>query len=136
MMFQRFLGVLMLAAIPLIRAQETAPHRTDRIIVKPNVQLSRLDTVHTNLGTRIAKSLPSLGNLSLVAIPEGVSVRDALARFRDSGLVEYAEPDYLLAPLVQPNDPLYSLQWPPGVISAPAGSDIQAVRIECRDSGH
>lgn len=43
----------------------------------------------------------------------------------DSGLFEYADPDWTCFPLATPNDPLYNNQWHLPKISAPAAWDFQ-----------
>ncbi len=57
----------------------------------------------------------------------------------DSGLVLYAQPDYIYEATAFPNDPVYSSQWSLDLISAPAAWDITTgtpnVKIAIADTG-
>ena len=72
-------------------------------------------------------------------LPEGASVTNVLLQFQQSGLVQYAEPDYIIHALnTVPNDPLFSIpdnipdkvdQWGMnnlGQDNGTAGADINA----------
>ncbi len=87
--------------------------RGDRILVRPAVPL--LDDLHRVLGTRIRRRFPEFGNLQVVELPPLMPVQRALELFRASGLVLYAEPDYIChsADLL-PNDPKFQdgTLWP------------------------
>lgn|GEM_PF-863183 len=49
-----------------------------------------------------------MGGLQVLQLKEGIRLEEALKSLRDSGLVEFAEPDYLVqAAVVTPNDPRY-----------------------------
>lgn len=85
---------------------QTDLYRQDRILVKPAV--ANLASVHSQLGTRVLRSYPRIGNLQVVQLPKGLSVTQAVAAFQRSGLVKYAEPDYIVhATQVYPNDPRF-----------------------------
>jgi thermitase len=49
--------------------------------------------------------------VSVVDLPDDLSVTQAVGRYEASPSVEYAEPDYLLYPQVTPNDPDYSRMY-------------------------
>ncbi len=49
--------------------------------------------------------------LNRVSLPRGLAVRDAVGRYEGSGVVEYAEPDYLLYPTNTPVDTHYAKLW-------------------------
>src|SRR5688572_7586046 len=72
------------------QAPADAPHRPDRILVKPraNVSVAELERAHAALGAESLRTYPALENLQIVRIPEGKSVDEVLAEYRDSGLVE------------------------------------------------
>lgn len=62
-------------------------------------------------------------------LPQGIAPMQAIAELRDSGLVAYAEPNYLLGIQRTPNDPDYSLLWGlhnTGQTGGTAGADIRA----------
>jgi subtilisin family serine protease len=83
-----------------------AAFRADRILIKPKegVSLSVLTNLNTRLGSRILKRFSRIGNLHVISLPQTVSVSNAIAFFRLSGLVKYAEPDYFVSALAEPND--------------------------------
>lgn len=63
-------------------------------------------------GTSIGRSLGAVAGLHAVQLGTGVSVAAALAAYRHSGLVEYAEPNYTLRPAATfPNDPQFGQLW-------------------------
>ena len=53
------------------------------------------------------------GELDVIELPADVSMEQALAEYRASGDVEFAEPDYILSINAVPNDPRYAdgSQW-------------------------
>jgi subtilisin family serine protease len=63
----------------------------------------------------------------VVQLADGETVQEAVERYRASGLVEFAEPDYKLHASVVPNDPhfLSGLQW--SLRNSSTGRDIDAV---------
>jgi len=52
-----------------------------------------------------------VSGLTLVKLPEGTSVSDAINKFMQSSGVLYAEPNYKIRALVIPNDPQFTNQW-------------------------
>jgi subtilisin family serine protease len=68
-----------------------------------------LTALHRSLGTMVHRSYPALGRLQTVQLRPGAALTNMLARFRQSGLVEYAEPDYLVRALATPNDQYFAL---------------------------
>ncbi|MBN2271625.1 MAG: S8 family serine peptidase [Sedimentisphaerales bacterium] len=49
--------------------------------------------------------------LTVVKLPAGVTVEQALGRFNARGEILYAEPNWILRALVTPNDPYFADQW-------------------------
>jgi hypothetical protein len=80
-------------------------YHPSRILVKPSSTFIR--NLHADLGTRVLRTYSRFGGLQVVEIPAGASVEDFVARFQGSGLVEYAELDYVHT-LTAPNDALYA----------------------------
>ncbi len=84
-----------------------APHHPDRVIVhfKEGVTEAEAEAEHGKAGTRSHKKLRGLevrerdGNKSL---------EDTIAEYEASGLVDYAEPDYVVRANRVPNDPAYT----------------------------
>lgn len=97
--------VCTLLSVAQLQAQ-TSLYREDRILVKPS---GNIDSLHTRLGTRILRSYPQIGNIQVIELPAGLTVARAIAEFERSGLVQYAEPDYLYhATVTYPNDPAFT----------------------------
>jgi subtilisin family serine protease len=73
-----------------------------------------------------------MGRLQIVHVPSGETVPDLIAKYQQSGLVEYAEPDYTVhAAATLPNDPYFAngLLWGLynyGQSSGTTGADIGA----------
>lgn len=54
------------------------------------------------------------------------SIRRLMKRLTDEALIEYAEPNYLYATALEPNDEFYAKQWNMQAIDMPAAWDIAA----------
>jgi len=59
-----------------------------------------------------------------ISLPDGVSMRDALADLRGDPDVEFAEPNYKVRALFTPDDPIYPEQWALQEIRAEGAWDI------------
>ena len=90
----------------MMSAPAPAGFRSDRILIKPKegISLSTLAGLHTRLGGRVLRAFPRIANLQVVQLPKLASVPTILAAYRLSGLVAYAEPDYTVNVLMEPND--------------------------------
>lgn len=81
--------------------------------------LKALNAVFRWRGAKTARSIPKLG-LTVKQFPVGVLSEEALAaELVATGAVEFAEPDWLVAPTVVPNDTSYSSQWQHPKIGSP-----------------
>jgi subtilisin family serine protease len=60
----------------------------------------------------------------MVENPPGLSVADAIGRYKSNPNVLYAEPDFAVSTTDIPADPMWSQQWDMQKISAPAAWDI------------
>ncbi len=106
----------------------------DRVLVKAKegVSAEAIDSINRSNGARTEKKLPRT-RVSVVKLPKGLQVTDAVKRYEASPDVEYAEPDYLLSvdqtANPTPNDTdypkLYSLNNT-GQTGGTAHSDIDA----------
>ena len=77
--------------------------RPDRVLVKFKAGgTSRLSAATS--GVRILQSFPEMGSVQVLEVPPGESPLETIAQLEASGLVEYAEPDYLVHALAAPND--------------------------------
>jgi AraC-like DNA-binding protein len=84
-------------------------HRPDRILVqpKPDIDLAALTTFHGAQATRPLGTFQTFSGLQVLRVPEGRTVDQLIADYQRSGLVDYAEPDYLGHVFATPNDPKY-----------------------------
>ena len=91
------------------RFQPTAPFREDQILLKPKAggTVGNLDKFHAQRGSRILKHFKHLGDIQVLKLPKGRNVQQVLAEYQASGLVEFAEPDYLVEPALAPDDPKF-----------------------------
>jgi subtilisin family serine protease len=76
-------------------------------------------------GTPSFRNFPGTRELYLVETPPGLSVAEAVRRYRANPNVLYAEPDYIVTAVGNPTDPLWAQQWDMVKISAPAAWDTQ-----------
>ena len=86
--------------------------QTDRIIVKPKP--GRETAFARARGGALQKRIKhENGELEVIQLPQGVSLDAALAAYRASADVEFAEPDHILSINAAPNDPRYvdGSQW-------------------------
>src|SRR5258708_3803288 len=108
-----------------------AEFRTDRILVRPK-EYANLDDLHRSVGTKVRHAFARLGGLQVVDLPAGASVENILRALRQSDLVQYAEPDYIVHALdTIPNDFRYwdGSLWGlhnTGIYGGTPGCDIHA----------
>jgi len=76
-------------------------------------RLPALQQFHAARQRRIERSFPKQGNLHIVRLAKGEGVVEAVARYRASGLVQFAEPDYMVSAAALPSDPRFQdgTQW-------------------------
>jgi subtilisin family serine protease len=89
----------------------TPRFRTDQIIVQPRAGIgkAKLGAFHSQHGARVACSFPAAGGSQVITVPAGETVQGLIARYQQSGLVEFAEPDnFVYAAGTMPNDPRFS----------------------------
>jgi hypothetical protein len=85
-------------------------YRTDQILVQPKAGVSEgcLTAFHAALKANVMHRFSSVHGLQVVALPAGETVASLIAKYQQSGLVEFAEPDYLVhADATLPNDPKF-----------------------------
>ncbi len=88
----------------------TPPFHPNRILVmpRPEVAVDTLREFHTAQQTRVLRTFPRVGYMQVLELPEGDSVPEAVARYQQSGLVEFAEADYRVsAAATLPDDPRF-----------------------------
>src|SRR5207248_2948244 len=112
-----------------VKSRPVVEYRTDRFLVQPkrSLQAEALARFHRKNKTKVLQSISSLG-LQVVSVPDGSTVSELVTKFTASGLVEFAEPDYLVRTAATiPNDPKYldGTLWGLNQIDAPGGWDAQ-----------
>ncbi|MBI4734357.1 MAG: S8 family serine peptidase, partial [Rubrobacteridae bacterium] len=111
-----------------------------QILVKPKhgISASALKSITKDLN---ACQLSAFKKLGVIRINVKGDVQNALERYKDSGLVQYAEPNYLRkAAAITPNDTLYSEQWGLKQIGAETawtnlGGAPKTVKVAILDTG-
>jgi subtilisin family serine protease len=131
------------------------PHAANRLIVRWKDEhvwkaertgfVHQMADLHRNNGCRVvAEHRRSDTQLSQVLeFDDPSTLAEKLRKYRDSGLVEYAQPDFVYKLVTIPNDPVYAgapgPQWSLPIISAPQAWDIttgdHSVIIAVGDSG-
>lgn len=83
-----------------------AAYRPDRILVMPRKALANgeLAGLQSTLDARVVRSFPGIGGLQVVSVPPGETVPGLIEKLQQSGLVEYAEPDFLRQLDLNPDD--------------------------------
>ena len=123
--FQRCLGRVvitsMFLAVSLAKAQAASESasisaipaspefRPDQILVQLKVRgnSEALTKLHAGHGSKVLRRFERLGGLQVVSVPPGDTAPGLAAKYRASGLVQFAEPDYIRHTALAPNDPKY-----------------------------
>ena len=103
------LGIVTAPAQIANPAAPLAAYRSDRILVMPadGASLNALEAFQASLNSRVLHRFPGLGALQVVSVPEGETAPGLIKKFEQSGLVRYAEPDFVRFLNATPNDPSY-----------------------------
>jgi subtilisin family serine protease len=130
------------AALAAASGAPLSPYVEGQCLVKfrPGTPASEVARAHAALGSAVADSIPQIG-VQVVTLPPGLSVGRAVGLYQHNPNVEFAEPDYYVAPSSTiPNDPYFNygqmpLQW----MGAPEAWDITrgtpSVLIAVLDTG-
>jgi len=97
----------------------------DEVLVKfrPSVQAQDENSLHASVGGRLLRVIPRI-DVHILKLSAGTSVQSALATYRSSSLVQYAEQSAYAYALATPNDQFYPLQWHYPKINLPAAWDV------------
>ncbi|PWR71881.1 S8 family serine peptidase [Methanospirillum stamsii] len=93
------------------------PYTEGSILVQaangPDGMVSSLSDIHAAIGASVERDYGTVGipGLSLVKLPEGMLVPDAIRYYSGNPAVLYAEPDYYVIALKNPDDPEFWRQW-------------------------
>jgi subtilisin family serine protease len=100
----------------------------DRILVQPKPATSReaMARFHEAKQAIVVQTFDGIGRLQVVALPAGGTVPGFIAEYQRSGLVEYAEPDFVMHTALAPNDPKYmdGTAWGLNKTEAPAAWEV------------
>ena len=110
-------------------AQPTQPaYREDRILIMPKTGINQTALANFHLARKgeVLRTFDGIGHLQVLRVPQGETVSSLISQYQKSGLVEFAEPDYLGHIAATPNDPAYTnhMLWGLDKISAPAAWDV------------
>lgn len=88
----------------------TPEYREDQILIKPkqNVSMAALRSAHATLKSEVVQTFEGIGRMQVLRVPKGETVQSLIAKYQQSGLVEFAEPDYIVHAALTPNDPKYT----------------------------
>ena len=111
-----------------IQSNSTA-YRADRILIQPKAGVSAIvfKQFHMARNITMLRSFPGIRGLQVLQVPPGESVTNLIAQYQQSGLVEFAEPDYTGQLFgTSPNDPKFldGTLWGLNTNSAPQAWDI------------
>src|SRR5436190_11968718 len=104
--------------------------RPNHTLVEPRVGAEvQFEKLRRKNAHRLLKQFKQAGDIQLLETDPGEDLEQTIREYRDSGLVEFAEPDYILHASVIPNDPGFNRLWAmqnTGQYGGKAGSDIDA----------
>ena len=94
---------------PSLIISRPSPYRADQILVQPKrgAELQALDRLHASLRGQVLRTFERLDHLQVVSVPQDETVTSLIAKYQQSGLAEFAEPDYFRRLSLEPNDPKY-----------------------------
>ena len=143
-------------ALASVRQSNLADPLTNQIIIKyrdiinatdanGQIQSEKMDVLNTAAGVPLTYKRPMSGNAHVLSLPARlptIAVEAIARKLETLPGVDYAEPDYVMRPMLVPNDPSYTAQWhyhEAFGINAPAAWDITTgsatVRVAVIDTG-
>ncbi len=107
---------LLLACLALASEGQTplvapnAEYRPDQILIQPKegVDSDALANFHTTHRAEVLHTFHRFRHLQVVKVPQGETVPGLISKYQKSGLIEFAEPDYIVHAAAAPNDPLFT----------------------------
>lgn len=109
-------------------------YRPGRLLIQPRAgsDSAALERFHGEHRARVTRQFPSLDGFQVLELPADRTVAEQIQAYQQSGLVEWAEPDYLLHTCTTPSDPQFldGSQWHlenQGKSGARKGVDLDAV---------
>src|SRR4051794_14598701 len=102
----RFLIAILTCLSFGLPAQAAPEFHPSRILVIPKAgKAADTDKIHKQKSRHISKKFPAFKTLEVIDLPAGRDVLTTIKEYGDSGLVETAEPDYLVHASATPDDP-------------------------------
>ena len=99
------------AQTPALSRQQTSPpaYRADRILVqpKPGISLGALADLHSALKSEVLQTFEGIGRLQVLRVPAAETAPGLITKYQQSGLIEFAEPDYTIRVFATPDDPRF-----------------------------
>ena len=90
----------------IVRPPDGPAYREGRILIIPRAgRTAALNQLHGQTGARLRRAFPNFGNVHVLELPHGLSARETITRYRQSGHVEAAALDLVFQASVLPNDP-------------------------------
>ena len=88
-------------------------YRDGVVIAKPRPEMvATVDQAERGEGLTLRAQFPRFGNIRVIKLAKGDTVKAAVARLMATGRYLYVEPDYLRhATVTAPNDPMFGSQW-------------------------
>ena len=134
--------LILLSGVEAFGVQPT--YHSGRIIIMPKSGNPALAVLQTSRGHQVLKTYAGFGGLQVLQIGKGESVESALERYRASGWVQFAEPDFVVSiASTFPNDPFFQngTQWalnnygqngglPDADLDAPEAWDVSPLRTQ------
>jgi thermitase len=140
------IAVLLISLLPTIvlaaSSDSPAPASgfpSEQILVrfKPGTSLPEAAQVHRQLGGQARETIPGIG-VQVVTVPKGRAMSMAKT-YSSNGRVAYAEPDFVVQAVGDPDDSYFANQWALTTIGAPQAWDVTTgssnINIAILDTG-
>lgn len=98
-----------LSQSPTLNSAASSEYNPGRILIQPKagVDMAVIDNFHRSLNCTVSRVFQTPTQVEVVELPTGGEVKAYVEKYLRSGLVEFAEPDYLRHLDTTPNDPKY-----------------------------
>ena len=88
-----------------IGSSDVKKYKPNEVLVRfrKGVSESAVGAAHASIGAEVVKTYRGVENLQLVRLPANISVEEAIRRYRQNPDVLYAQPNYTVRALENPN---------------------------------